>query len=311
MGNRFAHVFGAIACIVLLVYLFSRGAVLWDAVSDSFRARQPWAGLAATTFLSMAAYAPLSLGWLYLLPIKPTWKNFLSSLAIVLLSQAGRYLPGNVGHLIGKVLITRNWLSLPAARVTMLAVLELMLCMICSFAIGAFGLTFLTQVVTPLAWIQIHAIWVLLSGFITTVLFISIRPVRRWLQNIPFPEPHNCLTAALAYGVNVLLGGVAVWLLVLDISPDDGVGFSIAILTYAIAWLAGFITPGAPAGLGVREFVFVLMLGPVTGEADALLAAGLLRLASLAGDILAFALGAWLRAMGHPYPIAPTHGLSP
>ena len=59
-----------------------------------------------------------------------------------------------------------------------------------------------------------------------------------------------------------------------------------AVFAFVVAWLAGFVTPGAPAGLGVRETVLVLglpQLGPaalgvaighrvVTAIADALMA---------------------------------------
>jgi len=36
-------------------------------------------------------------------------------------------------------------------------------------------------------------------------------------------------------------------------------GFAIIGL-YLLAWLAGFITPGAPSGLGIREVVMVMFL---------------------------------------------------
>ena len=41
----------------------------------------------------------------------------------------------------------------------------------------------------------------------------------------------------------------------------------------ALAWLLGYVMPGAPAGVGVRETVLVIGLGPALGEADALVLA--------------------------------------
>ena len=52
---------------------------------------------------------------------------------------------------------------------------------------------------------------------------------------------------------------------------------------YAIAWLAGAITRGAPAGIGIREVVMFSLLQTVVAETDLLLAIVLNR-AITAGD---------------------------
>jgi hypothetical protein len=36
--------------------------------------------------------------------------------------------------------------------------------------------------------------------------------------------------------------------------------------SYVIAWLAGFVTPGAPAGIGVREAVLVILLATASHQ---------------------------------------------
>ena len=65
------------------------------------------------------------------------------------------------------------------------------------------------------------------------------------------------------------------------------------LAAFALAWTAGLVIPGAPAGLGVFELVLVLRLGGVVQEEAALLATALgYRVASTMGDALAAA-GAW------------------
>lgn len=64
----------------------------------------------------------------------------------------------------------------------------------------------------------------------------------------------------------------------------------------AAAWLLGFLVPGAPGGLGIREFVLVLGLTPVTGEAQAALDALMFRLVTITGDTIMTVIGTvWLR----------------
>ncbi len=57
---------------------------------------------------------------------------------------------------------------------------------------------------------------------------------------------------------------------------------------YSVSWLAGFLTPGAPGGIGVRETVMVLLLAPSITPPTALFAAIFFRLINIAGDILLF-----------------------
>ena len=58
---------------------------------------------------------------------------------------------------------------------------------------------------------------------------------------------------------------------------------------YVTAWLIGTVTPGAPAGLGVRETVLLLLIGSHFTEQNVLFAALLMRVITLLGDSLFFA----------------------
>lgn len=55
---------------------------------------------------------------------------------------------------------------------------------------------------------------------------------------------------------------------------------------YLVAWLAGFMVPIAPGGLGVREAVFVSLAGPAFGLEIVVMIAALIRLITLSGDCL-------------------------
>jgi len=57
---------------------------------------------------------------------------------------------------------------------------------------------------------------------------------------------------------------------------------------YVLAWLAGFITPGAPAGIGVRELVLLFLLKGAIAEADLIFIVLLGRMVTVLGDSLFF-----------------------
>ncbi len=67
------------------------------------------------------------------------------------------------------------------------------------------------------------------------------------------------------------------------------------IVGYALAWLAGFIIPGSPGGLGVREACIILLFSPITGEQSALIAGLLLRIITTMGDVWTFFIGSYLQ----------------
>ncbi|MBM3594986.1 MAG: hypothetical protein FJX31_04150 [Alphaproteobacteria bacterium] len=63
------------------------------------------------------------------------------------------------------------------------------------------------------------------------------------------------------------------------------------------AWIAGFVTPGAPGGLGVREAAMVMVRGGGAG-ADRLLMLGvLLLIVTFAGDLVCALAGRALRTL--------------
>ncbi len=59
---------------------------------------------------------------------------------------------------------------------------------------------------------------------------------------------------------------------------------------YILAWLVGYVTIGAPGGIGVKEAIMLLLLSAIMLEKDILLIAVVLRLCNVLGDLLSFIL---------------------
>jgi uncharacterized membrane protein YbhN (UPF0104 family) len=57
---------------------------------------------------------------------------------------------------------------------------------------------------------------------------------------------------------------------------------------FVVAWLVGLVTPGAPAGVGVRELVLMALLKGLVPEDDLLMAVLLSRVVTVGGDGLFF-----------------------
>jgi hypothetical protein len=63
------------------------------------------------------------------------------------------------------------------------------------------------------------------------------------------------------------------------------------ISVFTISYFAGYIVPGAPGGIGIREYFLVVMLGPSYGETPTLVSAIINRIILILVDVIAFIVG--------------------
>jgi len=80
-------------------------------------------------------------------------------------------------------------------------------------------------------------------------------------------------------------------------SPEP-VELCVLAAAYLASWVAGFLTPGAPGGIGVREALFVQLAATVVPVSGALALAILARLVTSLGDLW-FALASFSRRHAH------------
>ena len=66
---------------------------------------------------------------------------------------------------------------------------------------------------------------------------------------------------------------------------NSKISFFLLISAISIAFIAGFVMPGAPAGIGIREYVFIELLAPYISRSDALILILGLRIINILGDI--------------------------
>lgn len=98
------------------------------------------------------------------------------------------------------------------------------------------------------------------------------------------------LAAVVALNALGWLGtGTAVYVLVVAVT-GSAPGFVWLAGSYTAGYLVGFVTPLAPGGLGAREGTLVVLLGPRYGMGVALGISLMIRLANVAGELLAVAL---------------------
>jgi hypothetical protein len=213
-------------------------------------------------------------------------------------AQAGKYLPGNVGQYLGRAaLARRHGITLHQTALTLVfetagLILAAAICALLagaeSFPVAPWEVALLVAAAVAAPFLLIHA----LERWFPEAL-------RRRLGTARLPRPS---VAALGGCVALYSVGFACWGLSFELlarglfGAGSNISWARVIPAFALSWVAGFVTPGAPAGLGVREALLVGGTAPLYGPGTALSTALVLRLVTVVGDGLAFLAGWGLQA---------------
>jgi hypothetical protein len=248
-----------------------------------------------------------ALAWGWLLGAMGEHQRFGRLLPILATTQFGKYLPGNVAQHIGRLAMVRDaGVRLPVALFSM--AYEMLLVLVACAHIGA--LTLLWEPppllahwgiagyrVPLLALITLGALAALLLAPRAATWLAMHRATRRGDDNHAPPRLHlNVGTVGACYAVyatNFCLIGAGLWLvshaLLAGIAPAPNPVFLTG--AFAGSWILGFIAPGAPAGLGIREAILSAWLSGAMPAEQVVLLVVALRIATTLGDLLNFALG--------------------
>lgn len=255
--RRWLNALGAVATLIALVLVGfaierSLGQLGAAVASPAFLATLTAGSAAYAVLLMLLAFA-----WLGLLRgIDGPGLKAGTMLAIFARTQVFKYLPGNVLHMVGRYMQARaagaSHIALGVAQVTELVLLT------------AAGATVAAVLALPLLVEQAQrnglGDWVLpVLGSAGAVLAIGVPLVLRRLPVGAAMLRRVALRGVVAvalYGVFMLGSGAIAWALAASLG-DVGARPGEIIGITAAAWLVGFLVPGAPGGLGVRDAVLI------------------------------------------------------
>lgn len=207
------------------------------------------------------------------------------SFRIIGITQIGKYLPGNVAHFVGRAYLASK--KIDNADIVFSLFVENVLLVAAGLILGL--VYFLYIDMNKFVSLNSYLILLLLSipGF-----FIGFYVLNKLKQRF------NLLTINFLSLIKILIifmlmltgGGFVIYILFYLTSEPGAVSLLLCISSFALSFLVGFMIPGAPGGIGVREYAFVLLLSPFTDKAIALQAILFFRLINVAGDLLLFSM---------------------
>lgn len=220
------------------------------------------------------------------------------------LTQLAKYIPGNVAQhatraalSLGAAMGTRAFLA-SLAQETVLAVAASVIVGLAMLALSGPGLGQLSAVMFSS---------LLVAGGLLATVVLALASARlhpealrakdgrlgRLLARLGgLPGPSATLSALLAYSLNYVLIGVGLWLVARAAGMPASVDLALVTSAFALSWVLGFLAPGAPAGLGAREGIMLLLLHGSAPDESLVIFVLLARVVTMLGDAMVFAAAA-------------------
>lgn len=204
-------------------------------------------------------------------------------------SNLMKYIPGNIMQYVGRNEIAVMY-NLNHARIAFSTVLDIIANVV---GVGIVALLcyhkgikiFLDKY--SIAW-KI-AQWVLLGGIVITgmVIFLFGKKVKSWLQVLDLKKYILCIFIYSFFAFYT--AGIYVLIIRLVLKVDIVIAMLPTVIgAYLLSWLLGFLLPGAPGGVGIREAAITLFLGGFLQNEIILLAIVIYRIINTVGDVLAY-----------------------
>jgi glycosyltransferase 2 family protein len=284
----------ALLIVVLCLYYFANAALRsYDSFQNTHLTRQLYLAVLSAFGLQIGVLLLDAWSWGWLLGKLGVQATILRAGEIFIISQFAKYLPGNIAQFVGRVVLARRagWQT---------GLIALSIVMENGFALGSAGVM---TIAGFMLWSGLPASgnsqFIIAATVLTlcwlagTVLirFILAKPPAFLVKRIGLDPPVHLNYRALFcyFGIHVasfVVTGGAFTLLLWGVGggwPPEVWRVPAAV---AIAWLAGYLVPGAPAGLGVREASLTAMLSPYMGSWVVISSVLLWRVTSLFADAL-------------------------
>ena len=295
-ATRTAYVVGSLLTLLAIYYILqSMHGNMTELGNYSFSTVQVhWLILAALTYgVSLITTA---MAWPTILRSSGIMINWKVALSIGVAAQFGKYLPGNIAHYLGRAAIAKNY-SISLTDSTRSTLLEFVSALLAAGLISLVAILAMPKlymdIITPLP--------ALLSGLpyeagLAALILMLLAGFAVVLTKADGQKPSNRfrLTAVAWLIGSFLLAGCSLFLVLIAFNINAPSNIISIIFIYALAWLGGFLVPGAPAGIGVREVILLALLTPYCGPLVAIIVSLAHRLLSTIVDAMAAAIGAFL-----------------
>ncbi|QBY03452.1 hypothetical protein E2K93_03265 [Thalassotalea sp. HSM 43] len=254
MTKKAAHLLGNILVVIILAYF----ALTALPKLEQFQWRATF--LLPVTITVMIFIFTNFLGaiiWFILLIGRNDKIDIKQTIQIFFISQLGKYVPGNIAHLFGRVWFSRA-IRIDTVNVVNTLVLEVVLLTLAVMTLSLFTLYQVgLQETIEKHLIQLDVL-IYSSIFISVISLIVLRQIPslfgvdsklKFLRNLHFPKVKYLLICLILYWFTFLTVGFSLEYLADSIFDYQFENIILVAGIFSIAFITGYLTPGAPGGL--------------------------------------------------------------
>ncbi len=214
---------------------------------------------------------------------------------VYITSNIGKYLPGNIMHFVGRNMIGIKY-KIEQKKIVIATFSELLLIVTVSFL---YVLVFGNKYIYTTLFFIIDKYRNMLGLFQIGIIVISIAAIvlitlyRKRIVNIIKKIDYGFLAKIFIKEIGIFgLASItyAIVLLSIDNSNINYNQIVMLFIVYIIAWLVGFLLPGVPGGIGVREAILTLLLSSLIQRDIILISVVIHRCVTIIADFIAFLL---------------------
>lgn len=275
-----AKIIGAILTLASLYYLFSSFREHFESIVASFKQPIFVFVFIVGILLYLLTFFIIILSWHIQLHRK--YPNiYISKLfRIVGISQIGKYLPGNIFHLAGRFYLAKK-AGINSQDITNSLIFETIMVIVSALLVGSI---YFNYYVFPSLKFNVDIYWLVFLIF-ASILTFYILDVKQSIVDLL--SGYRAILIVIIFMISHLVLGSVLYLIEHYLISGDA---SLLILTsmLALAFVVGYITPGSPGGIGIREFVFIKLAVFEMDESSALSLILSLRLITISGDLLIY-----------------------
>ncbi len=297
-ANKYIKILGNIITVIAIVFVIKRLMSSGYDYSQLFVAKNIIPILTIVIVQSVMVITN-AFPWKLLIEMLTDRKvPFGETIPVYVMANLMKYVPGNVFQYVGRNQIAvKN--KLPHLQVATATVLDVGMTVLAAALISIFFLfDYIMKFIQNSDWMRVVAFAFLVVG-IVVVLFLII--FRKKIAT-KFKKYHYLMSAkslktifvALVYYIIVLMISSLMYLIVVVFILDTPLTARVFLQlfsAYTLAWLVGFITPGAPGGIGVKEAVMLGVTGGYLGVDVITLSMVIIRILLIIADCVAFAMG--------------------
>jgi len=281
---------GALLALVCVGYVTCRAIASADALERDFLTPSFIAAIAAAGFVYAWLGVWIGLAWYCLLvATRQAHLSMLQAVTIFGRAQLLKYLPSNLLHYVGRHAAAYRLGGAPHGALVWSSIAEAVLVTTAAAAVtGLFAQSLLARALGELyspLWLRVLLPALAIAALVVATAYLLARGAEAKAKSLA----SLAKGASIACGLYVLFffaNGALLAGLVEALPGEVSAPPLMLAGVVSLAWFAGFIVPGAPAGIGIRDFVLTLGLEEAGLGSAALSIALAYRIVTLLGDLL-------------------------